>query len=176
MNKPNIVVLIIAFVIFVFAVDLTIVKCEELRQEAKEESRQKTKIIACYGDVLHRIWIDKPSYVEDALMDSEEWSRLDSILNGDFEDVFLFWNDKEKETYKNNCYEQSLYSSHTVCDYLSSRNVTQIRCKDKVSFNLDSPKRTYVSLFISATDIVLVFNNTEYIGGNSANRKGCKNP
>lgn len=101
MNKPNIVILIAAFAIFVFAVDLTLVKQEELRQEAK----QKTEIIACYGDLLHRIWIDKPSYVEDALMDSEEWSSLDSVLNGDFEDVFLFWNDKEKETYKNNCYE-----------------------------------------------------------------------
>lgn len=98
MNKPNIVILIVAFAIFVFAVDLTLVKQEELRQEAK----QKTEIIGYYGEVLHRIWLDKPSYVEDALMDSEEWVRLDSILNGDFEDVFLFWNDKEKETYKNN--------------------------------------------------------------------------
>lgn len=101
MNKPNIVILIIAFVIFAFAV----AKSEQLRRETKEESRQKTEIIARYGDVLHRIWLDKPSYVEDALMDSEEWIRLDSILNGDFEDVFLFWNDKEEETYKNNCYE-----------------------------------------------------------------------
>ena len=98
MNKPNIVILIAAFAIFVFAVDLTLVKQEELRQEAK----QKTEIIGCYGEVIHRVWLDKPSYVEDALMDSEEWVRLDSILNGDFEDVFLFWNDKEKETYKNN--------------------------------------------------------------------------
>lgn len=100
-NKPNIIVLIVAFVIFAFAV----AKSEQLRRETKEESRQKTEIIARYADVLHRIWIDKPSYVEDALMDSEEWIRLDSILNGDFEDVFLFWNDKEEETYKNNCYE-----------------------------------------------------------------------
>lgn len=98
MNKPNIIILIVAFVIFVLAVDLTLVRCEELRKEAK----QKTEIMACYGELLHRIWLDKPSYVEDALMDSEEWIRLDSILGGDFEDVFLFWNDKEKEAYKNN--------------------------------------------------------------------------
>ena len=98
MNKPNIIILIVAFVIFVLAVDLTLVRCEELRKKKKK----KTEIMACYGELLHRIWLDKPSYVEDALMDSEEWIRLDSILGGDFEDVFLFWNDKEKEAYKNN--------------------------------------------------------------------------
>ena len=98
MNKPNIIILIVAFVIFVLAVDLTLVRCEEL----KKKTKQKTEIMACYGELLHRIWLDKPSYVEDALMDSEEWIRLDSILGGDFEDVFLFWNDKEKEAYKNN--------------------------------------------------------------------------
>lgn len=97
-NQANAAILMVAFALFVIGV----VKSEQLRLETKEESRQKTEIIACYGDVLHRIWLDKPSYVEDALMDSEEWIRLDSILNGDFEDVFLFWNDKEKETYKNN--------------------------------------------------------------------------
>ena len=97
-NKPNIVTLIAAFAIFAFAV----AKSEQLRREAKEESRQKTEIIARYGDVLHRIWLDKPSYVEDALMDSEEWVRLDSILNGNFEDVFLLRDWYEKETYKNN--------------------------------------------------------------------------
>ena len=35
MNKPNIIILIVAFVIFVLAVDLTLVRCEELRKEAK---------------------------------------------------------------------------------------------------------------------------------------------
>lgn len=98
MNKPNIVILIAAFAIFAFAVS----KSEQLRRKAKEESRQKTEIIGCYGEVLHRIWLDKPSYVEDALMDSEEWIRLDSILGGDFEDVFLLRDWYEKETYKNN--------------------------------------------------------------------------
>ena len=150
MNKPNIIILIVAFVIFVLAVDLTLVRCEELRKEAK----QKTEIMACYGELLHRIWLDKPSYVEDALMDSEEWIRLDSILGGDFEDVFLFWNDKEKEAYKNNYnHEQNLYSSRTIRDYLSSRNVTQIRRKTKVASNFGKTKWTYVSLSIKTEAI-----------------------
>lgn len=49
--------------------------------------------------VLHRIWIDNPSYVEDVLTEYDEFCTLDSLT--DFGDVFEFWSAEDSFGYYN---------------------------------------------------------------------------
>ena len=68
----------------------------------------KTKEIIMYRNVLHRIWLTKPAYVEDVLVESDEFNRLNELYNGDWEDVFELWDEQDTIDYKINKYiEQS---------------------------------------------------------------------
>jgi hypothetical protein len=55
-----------------------------------------------YSDVLHRIWIDHPSYVEDVLTETDEFLRLDSLLEGNWDSVFEFCDTKDSIDYHTN--------------------------------------------------------------------------
>ena len=59
-------------------------------------------MIAAYAAVLHRVWIDNPSYVEDVLSESDEFVYLDSIRCHDHEDTFFFWSEQDSLDYENN--------------------------------------------------------------------------
>lgn len=59
-----------------------------------------------YGDLLHRIWIDRPGYVEDVLWDTPEFERIDSIYEKNWEDVFEFWSEQDSIDYYTNWKEQ----------------------------------------------------------------------
>lgn len=60
------------------------------------------KVIAAYSALLHRIWIDKPSYVEDCLFEYDEFLELDELLDGNWEDTFEFWNKQDSIEYNLN--------------------------------------------------------------------------
>ena len=62
------------------------------------------KVIAAYSALLHRIWIDKPSYVEDCLFETDEFLELDEILHNNWEDTFEFWNKQDSIQYHYNWY------------------------------------------------------------------------
>lgn len=57
------------------------------------------QIIRAYAAILHRIWIDKPSYVEDVLVETDEFLELDELLSGDWEDTFEFWSKQDSLEY-----------------------------------------------------------------------------
>lgn len=44
------------------------------------------KIIRAYEKLLHEVWLDKPSYVEDALMEGDAFIELDELLDGEWDD------------------------------------------------------------------------------------------
>lgn len=47
-------------------------------------------IISAYNNVIHRIWIDNPNYVEDVLQETDEFQELNTLLENKWEDTFLF--------------------------------------------------------------------------------------
>lgn len=63
----------------------------------------RTKVEAAYGELLHRIWIDNPNYFDDVIAETDEFDRLDSLLNGKWRDVFEFRNEDERKLYLLNC-------------------------------------------------------------------------
>lgn len=65
-------------------------------------SQRDARIINAYSALLHRVWIDKPSYVEDCLFETDEFLELDELLSGDWEDTFEFWNKQDSIEYKLN--------------------------------------------------------------------------
>lgn len=82
----------------------------ELRKhnaELNEKLQHYRTINMSYGDLLHRIWIDRPGYVEDVLWESEEFEKIDSIYQNNWEDVFEFWSEEDSINYYRNWKEQS---------------------------------------------------------------------
>lgn len=61
-----------------------------------------TNIQGAYAAVIHRVWIDQPSYVEDVLWETDEMLHLDALLEGNWEDTFYFWSEKDSIDYATN--------------------------------------------------------------------------
>lgn len=61
-----------------------------------------TDLAISSNDLLHRVWIDRPSYVEDALMESEEFAYADSLRESDWENTFQFWDENDSIAYNKN--------------------------------------------------------------------------
>lgn len=55
-----------------------------------------------YNAVIHRMWIDKPSYVENVLWETDEFLHLDALLEGNWGDTFEFWSEKDSIDYNTN--------------------------------------------------------------------------
>lgn len=49
--------------------------------------------------------MDRPDYVENILAESEEFKTLDSLLHGDWDDVFYFYNQQDSIDYYSNLKE-----------------------------------------------------------------------
>lgn len=54
--------------------------------------------------VLHRIWVDNPTYFEDVLTETDEWCSLMDIMHHDTEDLFEFWSEQDSINYTENCH------------------------------------------------------------------------
>ena len=61
-----------------------------------------SKVITAYSHLLHRIWILKPSFVEDVLVETDEFIELNELLNENWEDTFYFWNKQDSIDYQYN--------------------------------------------------------------------------
>lgn len=73
--------------------EIFMLRCKVANQKA---------IIEAYEDVLHEVWLDKPTYVEDALAEGDAFIHLDEIVGEN--DVFRFHNKKDSLRYMNNWY------------------------------------------------------------------------
>jgi len=62
---------------------------ERINSNALEtQLENKNNIIYAYNALLHRIWVDNPNYVEDVLVECDEWVSLDQLVDGDFKGAF----------------------------------------------------------------------------------------
>lgn len=67
-----------------------------------EENSELRAIIVAYNHVLHRVWIDRPNYVEDALMETDEFQELNDLMFSQWEDTFSFYNEEDSIEYHRN--------------------------------------------------------------------------
>ena len=69
--------------------------------DLEQRAKTQTQIHAACFDVLHRVWLDNPQYVEDVLFETDEFNRLSDLIADDFEDVFYYWDAEDSITYEN---------------------------------------------------------------------------
>lgn len=116
----NAIIVAIAIVIgvlisFVFSCKANTTNLPENEQSFKQQywqnnSAMLTEIIHAYAGVLHRVWIDHPSYVEDVLSETDEYINLDQFLDEEmYKEIFSFKTEKDSIYYQIN-YEQELYN------------------------------------------------------------------
>lgn len=70
-----------------------------------KECREHRELMRAFKDVIHRVYMDRPDYVENTLAESEEFKTLDSLLHGDWDDVFYFYNQQDSIAYYSNLKE-----------------------------------------------------------------------
>lgn len=56
-------------------------------------------MLRAYNHLLHRIWLDNPTYVEEVLTESDEFCTLDGMLGSNWEDTFQFYNEEDSLSY-----------------------------------------------------------------------------
>ena len=56
-------------------------------------------MLRAYNHLVHRVWVDHPTYVEEVLTESDEYAELDDLLGGQWEDTFQFYNEEDSIAY-----------------------------------------------------------------------------
>ena len=67
-----------------------------------EQIRHQKETIAAYRAVLHRIWLENPSYMGDYFVETDEMFVLDSLDNAMLHNIFTTHSALEKEEYEYN--------------------------------------------------------------------------
>ena len=78
------------------------VNAAEYPYVAKEDTTQLRAIIRAYNHLLHRVWIDKPNYCEDALCETPEFQELNDLMFSQWEDTFSFYDTQDSIEYYRN--------------------------------------------------------------------------
>ena len=63
------------------------------------ESQEQQNLMRAFKDLIHRVYMDRPNYVENILVRSGEFKTLDSLMDGDWYDVFYFYNQQDSIDY-----------------------------------------------------------------------------
>lgn len=102
-------VAIVTFIVLSFSYALTACEQKGMITIPKEEytylqymcnkAYELDELAASSNDILHCVWLDNPSYVEDVLNEYDEFIYADSLRNGDWEDTFEFWSKEDSIRY-----------------------------------------------------------------------------
>ena len=94
-----IAMLLVFFVLFITSLCLASCSTQSAKAAIPETELKDKRIINAYSRLLHRIWLDKPSYVEDVLNEYDEFLELDELLDGNWGKTFEFWSVKDSIEY-----------------------------------------------------------------------------
>ena len=99
----------IVVVILLFLLSATMSSCSHQPANAQtyyrglqKDTTELRQIIRAYNHLIHQIWIDKPNYFEEALMESDEFLELNDLLYSQWEDTFKFYNEEDSIRYHQN--------------------------------------------------------------------------
>lgn len=108
-NSKKIIVAVIVMILL--AITLYIVGRKSSNANAAEVSTPQVEqkrnvsyeeLIYAYNKVLHRVLIDRPSYYEDVLVESEEYCRLQCLLFPEDEDIIYDFSPEDSLQYIDN--------------------------------------------------------------------------
>jgi hypothetical protein len=72
------------------------------KTELQQQILSLTRENSAHLSLIHRIWIDDPTYFDDVVSETEEYEILNSLRKGDWEDTFLFWDKTDSVSYIRN--------------------------------------------------------------------------
>lgn len=109
----SVLAVVVLFMVCVFSVMTIMNSChpkkvkEQINAYTLQQENEALKNqIYAYNNLIHRIWIDNPNYVEDVLCECDEWICLDQLVDGDFCGAFEL-NSKE---------DSLLYNKNTISE------------------------------------------------------------
>jgi hypothetical protein len=76
--------------------------------DCNQRAQYLDKVCKGYTSLVHRIWVDNPSYVEDVLSETDEFVELDSLMYNDWVNTFEFWSNEDSIAYYNNIEKQQI--------------------------------------------------------------------
>lgn len=100
--KVTAILLIVSVAIWLSTMLASCTACNAQPNIPENELAVNPTYAEAYKDLLYRIWIDKPNYVEDVLSETDEWIDLTSKINLD--DVFQFRCKEDSVRYQYNWY------------------------------------------------------------------------
>ena len=59
-------------------------------------------MLRAYNHLIHRVWIDKPTYFEECLTEGDEFCTLSDLMGYDWNDTFTFYNAEDSIAYHMN--------------------------------------------------------------------------
>lgn len=59
-------------------------------------------MLRAYNHLVHRVWIDKPTYFEECLTEGDEFATLNDLMGKDWSDTFTFYNAEDSIAYHMN--------------------------------------------------------------------------
>lgn len=75
----------------------------------KHLASEQEELLRAYNHLLHRIWVDKPVYVEECLSETDEFVELYNLLDGNWADTFSFYSEEDSIAYNINWENESPY-------------------------------------------------------------------
>lgn len=87
---------------------------EVVTQTIQEKLQWQEEVIRSYNNLVHRIWIDRPTYFEECLTEGDEYAHLTELFNGDWGDTFTFYSIEDSLQYYMNWDSEAIYTIKRV--------------------------------------------------------------
>lgn len=111
MNKNKATCTLIAcdiIIILLMIIGICVLYTKERNDEAEEaevELIHAQRLVSAYEKLIHRVWLDKPSYVEDCLNETDEFIEVNDLYDNDW-DSFEFWSEEDSIHYLNQLHQE----------------------------------------------------------------------
>lgn len=122
MTKAKAAALVAVLLLVLVLLVSALIKIDEEANAKKDFVGDYIEMMSSYDMLIHRIWIDNPSYVEDVLWETDEFLTVDSLKEGDWEDVFYFWDESDSVQYEHN---KQFEMAHAI-DYLIPKHCSGV--------------------------------------------------
>ena len=75
---------------------------EQAIKYLEKRNQYTSDLVRAYNHLVHRVWLDKPNYVEDVLTETDEFCEVNDLLSGNWADTFEFYDEKDSIEYHHN--------------------------------------------------------------------------
>lgn len=108
-NKATCIFIVCEIIIILLLIIGICVRYTKERNDEAEETEMELihaqRLVSAYEKLIHRIWLDKPSYVEDCLNETDEFIEVNDLYDNDW-GSFEFWSEEDSIHYLNQLHQE----------------------------------------------------------------------